>query len=216
MAKCCRKAVLSELAGRACRLGQDPLPAFSGACLTVSCEGARLVNWRFGPRIARSQPARCAYSWLPASRRPSAHSARGRHTFEWRAAVLESAVSAPRPDSRSNAGLSQRCGMGSSRYSHIRMEAKRKALEAIVSKPALRGQHMDHSAGRERQGNSEQYRPWRRDGDGRPELRRIQNCLAFRSPLPRGPSARADRIRGISRETFSPFTVPPSSWHTPE
>src|ERR1022692_4756364 len=46
----------------------------------------------------------------------------------------------------------------------------------------LRGQHMDHSAGRERQGNSEQYRPWRRDGDGRPELRRIQNCLAFRSP----------------------------------
>src|ERR1022692_4755475 len=80
----------------------------------------------------------------------------------------------------------------------------------------LRGQHMDHSAGRERQGNSEQYRPWRRDGDGRPELRRIQNCLAFRSPLPRGPSARADRIRGISRETFSPFTVPPSSWHTPE
>src|ERR1017187_10216786 len=31
---------------------QSPLPAFSGACLTVSGEGARLVNWRFGPRIA--------------------------------------------------------------------------------------------------------------------------------------------------------------------
>jgi hypothetical protein len=37
----------SELAGRVVRVAAEPLSrAFSGACLTVSGEGARLVNWR--------------------------------------------------------------------------------------------------------------------------------------------------------------------------
>src|ERR1019366_4534224 len=47
---------------------------------------------------------------------------------------------------------------------------------------ALRGHDMDHSARRETQGNSEQYRRWRNVRRwGRPEPRMIQNSLAFRS-----------------------------------
>jgi len=76
----------------------------------------------------------------------------------------------------------------------------------------LRGQHMDHSAGRERQGNSAQYRPWRRDGDGRPELRRIQNCLAFR---PRQRDACHDRDARFIKENRSHDLGSSWAWRLP-